>query len=163
MAAEDNSYTGFLYAGLMIDQNNNFKVLEYNCRFGDPETQPIMMRLQSNLAELCLLATKGRLDEAIIEWDERSAMGVVLAANGYPNAYPSGEVIGLPVDNAEAKVFHAGTKMDNGSVVTSGGRVLCATALGANTKDAQTNAYTLLEKINWPTAYYRTDIGFKAL
>ena len=163
MAAEGNSYTGFLYAGLMIDQNNNFKVLEYNCRFGDPETQPIMMRLQSNLAELCLLATKGQLDEATIEWDERSAMGVVLAANGYPNAYPSGEVIGLPVDNAEAKVFHAGTKMDNGSVVTSGGRVLCATALGANTKDAQTNAYTLLEKINWPTAYYRTDIGFKAL
>lgn len=163
MAAEGNSYMGFLYAGLMIDQNNNFKVLEYNCRFGDPETQPIMMRLQSNLAELCLLATKGQLDEATIEWDERSAMGVVLAANGYPNAYPSGEVIGLPVDNAEAKVFHAGTKMDNGSVVTSGGRVLCATALGANTKDAQTNAYTLLEKINWPTAYYRTDIGFKAL
>ncbi len=163
MAAEGNSYTGFLYAGLMIDQNNNFKVLEYNCRFGDPETQPIMMRLQSNLAELCLLATKGQLDEATIEWDERSAMGVVLAANGYPNAYPSGEVIGLPVDNAEAKVFHAGTKMDNGSVVTSGGRVLCATALGADTKDAQTNAYTLLEKINWPTAYYRTDIGFKAL
>ena len=163
MAAEGNSYTGFLYAGLMIDQNNNFKVLEYNCRFGDPETQPIMMRLQSNLAELCLLATKGQLDEATIEWDERSAMGVVLAANGYPNAYPSGEVIGLPVDNAEAKVFHAGTKMDNGSVVTNGGRVLCATALGANTKDAQKNAYTLLEKINWPTAYYRTDIGFKAL
>ncbi len=163
MAAEGNSYMGFLYAGLMIDQNNTFKVLEYNCRFGDPETQPIMMRLQSNLAELCLLATKGQLDEATIEWDERSAMGVVLAANGYPNAYPSGEVIGLPVDNAEAKVFHAGTKMDNGSVVTSGGRVLCATALGANTKDAQTNAYTLLEKINWPTAYYRTDIGFKAL
>ena len=163
MAAEGNSYTGFLYTGLMIDQNNNFKVLEYNCRFGDPETQPIMMRLQSNLAELCLLATKGQLDEAAIEWDERSAMGVVLAANGYPNAYPSGEVIGLPVDNAEAKVFHAGTKMDNGSVVTSGGRVLCATALGANTKDAQKNAYTLLEKINWPTAYYRTDIGFKAL
>ena len=163
MEAEGNSYTGFLYAGLMIDQNNNFKVLEYNCRFGDPETQPIMMRLQSNLAELCLLATKGQLDEATIEWDERPAMGVVLAANGYPNAYPSGEVIGLPADNAEAKVFHAGTKMDNGSVVTSGGRVLCATALGADTKDAQTNAYTLLEKINWPTAYYRTDIGFKAL
>jgi len=163
MAAEGNSYTGFLYAGLMIDQNNNFKVLEYNCRFGDPETQPIMMRLQSNLAELCLLATKGQLDKATIEWDERAAMGVVLAANGYPDAYPSGEAIGLPVDNNEAKVFHAGTKMDNGSVVTSGGRVLCATALGTDTKEAQTNAYALLEKINWPTAYYRTDIGFKAL
>ncbi|TEU19671.1 MAG: phosphoribosylamine--glycine ligase, partial [Gammaproteobacteria bacterium] len=155
MAAEGNSYTGFLYAGLMIDQNNNFKVLEYNCRFGDPETQPIMMRLQSNLADLCLLATKGQLDKATIQWDKRSAMGVVLAANGYPDAYPSGEVIGLPTDSNEAKVFHAGTKMDNGSVVTSGGRVLCATALGTDTKDAQTKAYALLKQINWSTAYYR--------
>ena len=163
MASEGNAYTGFLYAGLMIDQNNNFKVLEYNCRFGDPETQPIMMRLKSNLAELCLLATKGKLDEASIMWDERSAMGVVLAANGYPDAYPSGEVIGLPQDSAEAKVFHAGTKMSNGSVITSGGRVLCATALGADTREAQDNAYALLKKINWPSAYYRTDIGFKAI
>ena len=163
MASEGNAYTGFLYAGLMIDQNNNFKVLEYNCRFGDPETQPIMMRLKSNLAELCLLATKGKLDEASIVWDERSAMGVVLAANGYPDAYPSGEAIGLPQDSAEAKVFHAGTKMNNGSVITSGGRVLCATALGADTKEAQDNAYALLKKINWPSAYYRTDIGFKAI
>ncbi|HIB30367.1 MAG TPA: phosphoribosylamine--glycine ligase [Candidatus Thioglobus sp.] len=163
MASEGNAYTGFLYAGLMIDQNNNFKVLEYNCRFGDPETQPIMMRLKSNLAELCLLATKGKLDEASIMWDERSAMGVVLAANGYPDAYPSGEAIGLPQDSAEAKVFHAGTKMNNGSVITSGGRVLCATALGADTKEAQDNAYALLKKINWPSAYYRTDIGFKAI
>jgi phosphoribosylamine--glycine ligase len=163
MASEGNAYTGFLYAGLMIDQNNNFKVLEYNCRFGDPETQPIMMRLKSNLAELCLLATKGKLDEASIMWDERSAMGVVLAANGYPDAYPSGEVIGLPQDSAEAKVFHAGTKMNNGSVITSGGRVLCATALGADTREAQDNAYALLKKINWPSAYYRTDIGFKAI
>jgi len=163
MASEGNTYTGFLYAGLMIDQNNNFKVLEYNCRFGDPETQPIMMRLKSNLAELCLLATKGKLDEVSIMWDERSAMGIVLAANGYPDAYPSGEIIGLPQDSAEAKVFHAGTKMNNGSVTTSGGRVLCATALGADTKEAQDNAYALLKKINWPSAYYRTDIGFKAI
>ncbi len=163
MASEGNAYTGFLYAGLMIDQNNNFKVLEYNCRFGDPETQPIMMRLKSNLAELCLLATKGKLDKASIVWDERSAMGVVLAANGYPDAYPSGEAIGLPQDSTEAKVFHAGTKMSNGSVITSGGRVLCATALGADTKEAQDNAYALLKKINWPSAYYRTDIGFKAI
>nr|MCS5591034.1 phosphoribosylamine--glycine ligase [Gammaproteobacteria bacterium] len=163
MAAEGNSYTGFLYAGLMIDQNNNFKVLEYNCRFGDPETQPIMMRLQSNLADLCLLATKGQLDKATIQWDKRSAMGVVLAANGYPDAYPSGEVIGLPTDSNEAKVFHAGTKIDSGLVVTSGGRVLCATALGTDTKDAQTKAYALLKQIDWSTAYYRTDIGFKAL
>jgi phosphoribosylamine---glycine ligase len=162
MAAEGNAYTGFLYAGLMIDEQGNSKVLEYNCRFGDPETQPIMMRLKSNLAELCLLATQGNLDEANIEWDQRSAMGVVLAANGYPDAYPSGEVIGFPVDSKDAKVFHAGTKMDNDSVVSSGGRVLCATALGVDTKEAQTNAYALLKKIDWPSAYYRTDIGFKA-
>ncbi|MDG2395547.1 phosphoribosylamine--glycine ligase [Candidatus Thioglobus sp.] len=162
MAAEGNAYTGFLYAGLMIDELGNSKVLEYNCRFGDPETQPIMMRLKSNLAELCLLATQGNLVEANIEWDQRSAMGVVLAANGYPDAYPSGEVIGLPIDSKDAKVFHAGTKMDGDTVVSSGGRVLCATALGANTKEAQTNAYALLKKIDWPSAYYRTDIGFKA-
>ncbi|MBC8493595.1 MAG: phosphoribosylamine--glycine ligase [Candidatus Thioglobus sp.] len=163
MAAEGNSYTGFLYAGLMIDTQGNSKVLEYNCRFGDPETQPIMMRLKSNLAELCLLATKGKLDEANIEWDERSAMGVVLAANGYPDAYPSGEVIGLPQDSDEAKVFHAGTKMNDNDVLSSGGRVLCATALGKDTKQAQDNAYALLNKIDWPTAYYRSDIGFKAI
>ena len=163
MAAEGNSYTGFLYAGLMIDQNGDSKVLEYNCRFGDPETQPIMMRLQSNLAELCLLATRGQLDQANIDWDKRSAMGVVLAANGYPDAYPSGEVINLPASSDDAKVFHAGTKMDGDNVVTSGGRVLCATALGSDTEDAQTKAYTLLNKINWPSAYYRTDIGFKAI
>ncbi|MDC9726889.1 MAG: phosphoribosylamine--glycine ligase [Candidatus Thioglobus sp.] len=163
MAAEGNSYTGFLYAGLMIDTQGKSKVLEYNCRFGDPETQPIMMRLKSNLAELSLLATKGKLDEANIEWDERSSMGVVLAANGYPDAYPSGEVIGLPQDSYEAKVFHAGTKMNGNDVVSSGGRVLCATALGKDTKQAQDNAYALLNKIDWPTAYYRTDIGFKAL
>jgi len=159
MAAEGNAYTGFLYAGLMIDKN----VLEYNCRFGDPETQPIMMRLKSNLADLCLLATKGQLDQATIEWDKRSAMGVVLAANGYPDVYPSGEVIGLPTDSDDAKVFHAGTKMSGNAVVSSGGRVLCATALGDDTQQAQTNAYELLNKIDWPGAYYRTDIGFKAL
>ncbi len=162
MAAEGNAYTGFLYAGLMIDEQGNSKVLEYNCRFGDPETQPIMMRLKSNLAELCLLATQGNLVEANIEWDQRSAMGVVLAANGYPDAYPSGEVIGLPIDSKDAKVFHAGTKTDGDSVISSGGRVLCATALGADTREAQTNAYALLKKIDWPSAYYRTDIGFKA-
>ena len=163
MASEGNTYTGFLYAGLMIDESGNSKVLEYNCRFGDPETQPIMMRLKSNLADLCLLSTQGRLDEASIEWDERSAMGVVLAANGYPDTYASGEAIGLPADSNDAKVFHAGTKMNNDTVVSSGGRVLCATALGASTKEAQTNAYALLKKIDWPSAYYRTDIGFKAI
>ncbi len=163
MAAEGNTYTGFLYAGLMIDQDNNFKVLEYNCRFGDPETQPIMMRLKSNLADLCLLATQQKLDQANIEWDRRSSMGVVLAANGYPDNYPSGEVIGLPKNSASAKVFHAGTKMDGDNIVSNGGRVLCATALGVDIKDAQKNAYALLEKINWENAYYRDDIGFKAI
>lgn len=163
MASEGNAYTGFLYAGLMIDKSGNSKVLEYNCRFGDPETQPIMMRLKSNLADLCLLSTQGKLDDATIEWDDRSAMGVVLAANGYPDAYASGEAIGLPTDSSDAKVFHAGTKMDNNNVVSSGGRVLCATALGADTQAAQTNAYALLEKIDWAGSYYRTDIGFKAI
>lgn len=163
MAAEGNTYTGFLYAGLMIDQDNNFKVLEYNCRFGDPETQPIMMRLKSNLAQLCLLATQQKLDQANIEWDGRSSMGVVLAANGYPDSYPSGEVIGLPKNSTLTKVFHAGTKMDKDNVVSNGGRVLCATALGIDTKDAQKNVYALLEKIDWENAYYRDDIGFKAI
>ena len=163
MAQEGNPYTGFLYAGLMIDKAGNSKVLEYNCRFGDPETQPIMMRLQSNLAQLCLLATQGKLDQATIDWDQRSAMGVVLAANGYPDAYPSGETIVLPKDQDEAKVFHAGTKFDGNSIVSNGGRVLCATALGDNTKDAQDKAYALVGQIDWPNAYYRTDIGFKAI
>lgn len=163
MAAEGNPYTGFLYAGLMIDDNGKSKVLEYNCRFGDPETQPIMMRLKSNLADLCLLATQKKLDQASIEWDERSSLGVVLAANGYPNAYPSGEVIGLPTDSESTKIFHAGTNIDNGKLVSSSGRVLCATALGTDTKDAKKNAYMLLKKIQWDNAYYRDDIGFKAI
>ncbi len=163
MAAEGNAYTGFLYAGLMIDADNKFKVLEYNCRFGDPETQPIMMRLKSNLADLCLLATQQKLDQATIEWDTRSSMGVVLAANGYPDAYPSGEVISLPIDSESTKVFHAGTKIDGDNIVSNGGRVLCATVLGTDTKDAQKNAYALVQKIDWENAYYRTDIGFKAI
>ena len=164
MAAEGNPYTGFLYAGLMIDDQSRSKVLEYNCRFGDPETQPIMMRLKSNLAELCLLATQGKLDEATAQWDERAALGVVLAADGYPGSYASGEVIGLPADDSDAKVFHAGTKMgEDNQVLSNGGRVLCATALGTDIQNAQDKAYQLLDQINWPGAYYRTDIGFKAL
>ncbi len=163
MAAEGSVYTGFLYAGLMIDSKGKAKVLEYNCRFGDPEAQPIMLRLKSNLAELCLLASQGKLDKANIEWDERSAVGVVLAANGYPDAYPSGEIIALPSNSDTAKVFHAGTKMDGDNIVSSGGRVLCATALGENLLDAQTKTYELVKKINWDSAYYRDDIGFKAI
>ncbi|MBE8189301.1 MAG: phosphoribosylamine--glycine ligase [Candidatus Thioglobus sp.] len=162
MAAEGKPYTGFLYAGLMIYGQNQFKVLEYNCRFGDPETQPIMMRLQSNLADLCLLATAKKLDKANVKWDEKACLGVVLAANGYPDSYQSGEIINLPDDSAEAKIFHAGTRLENGKILSSGGRVLCATALGDSTKQAQKNAYDLLKKINWPGAYYRNDIGFKA-
>ena len=163
MANEGMPYTGFLYAGLMIDANGKAKVLEYNCRFGDPETQPIMMRLKSNLAELCLLASYGRLNEGRIDWDERACLGVVLAAKGYPDGYAKGEQMGLPNNSADAKVFHAGTKLDNHNIVSNGGRVLCATALGADIREAQTNAYNLVEKIDWQGAYYRTDIGFKAL
>ncbi len=163
MASEGNPYTGFLYAGLMIDDQGRSKVLEYNCRFGDPETQPIMMRLKSNLAQLCLLATEGQLDQASIDWDSRASMGVVLAADGYPGAYASGEVIGLPADAEDAKVFHAGTKTAGDQVLSNGGRVLCATALGEDIQQAQDNAYALLKQIDWPGAYYRDDIGFKAL
>lgn len=166
MAAEGNPYTGFLYAGLMIDDDGHSKVLEYNCRFGDPETQPIMLRLKSDLAELCLLALEQKLDKAVIEWDQRAALGVVLAAGGYPDQYRKGDVIsGLP--NGElngAKVFHAGTNTsDAGDVVTNGGRVLCATALGKDVSDAQQNAYALAQQIHWDDVYYRTDIGYRAV
>jgi phosphoribosylamine--glycine ligase len=162
MSAEGSPYTGFLYAGLMIN-NGKAKVLEYNCRFGDPETQPIMMRLKSNLAQLCLLATKGKLDEATIEWDERVSLGVVLAANGYPNDYKKGEKIIVPVDSGDAKIFHAGTKLESNNIVSDGGRVLCATALGSSIQEAQKRAYELVDRVDWHGSYYRTDIGFKAL
>jgi phosphoribosylamine--glycine ligase len=122
-----------------------------------------MMRLKSNLADLCLLSTQGKLNQAKIDWDERAAMGVVLAATGYPENYVTGEVIGLPADNENGKIFHAGTMLKNGEVLSAGGRVLCATALGDGVQQAQKNAYELLEKIDWDGAYYRTDIGFKAI
>ena len=163
MAAEGMPYTGFLYAGLMIDADGKAKVLEYNCRFGDPETQPIMMRLQSNLAQLCLMASEGGLDKATTEWDDRACMGVVLAAKGYPDAYQKNELITLPENTDNAKVFHAGTKLNKDNVFSNGGRVLCATALGEDIREAQANAYALLERIDWQGSYYRTDIGFKAL
>ena len=162
MSAEGSPYTGFLYAGLMIN-NGKAKVLEYNCRFGDPETQPIMMRLKSNLAQLCLLATQGKLDEATIEWDERISLGVVLAANGYPNDYKKGEKIIVPVDSGDAKIFHAGTKLESNNIVSDGGRVLCATALGSSIQEVQKRAYELIDRVDWHGSYYRTDIGFKAL
>ena len=165
MSDDGLPYTGFLYAGLMIAKNGAVKVLEYNCRFGDPETQPIMMRLKSDLIDLCFAALGQRLDQVTTRWDPRPALGVVLAAGGYPDEYAKGHVIsGLP-DNAdlEAKVFHAGTAAANGQVLTAGGRVLCACALGDDIEDAQAKAYALAKPITWQDVYYRTDIGFKAI
>ncbi len=165
MESEGHPYTGFLYAGLMISPNGDVKVLEYNCRFGDPETQPIMMRLKSDLVELCQAALAGELDKTITEWDKRPALGVVLAAGGYPDSYAKGQVIsGLPNnETSDCKVFHAGTAQITDDVVTNGGRVLCACALGDSIKDAQTKAYELANQISWNGIYYRTDIGFKAI
>ena len=163
MKNEGMPYTGFLYAGLMIDQNGNVKVLEYNCRFGDPETQPIMMRLQSNLAKLCLMGANGSLDKAVANWDSRSSLGIVMAADGYPYSYQKGDEISLPASSSTSKVFHAGTMLDNYQILSNGGRVLCATSLGKNLKDAQDKAYELVKKVKWDGSYFRTDIGFKGL
>jgi len=163
MASEGTPYTGFLYAGLMIDESNQVKVLEYNCRFGDPETQPIMMRLKSNIASLCIAATQGRLNEVTIEWDARACLGVVMAADGYPEKYTKDKKIELPSNSTNLKIFHAGTKIKNNSIYSNGGRVLCATALGQDIQQAQARAYEFLEKVHWQDAYYRTDIGFKAI
>jgi phosphoribosylamine--glycine ligase len=165
MAKDGRPYTGFLYAGVMIDQQGASRVVEYNCRFGDPETQPILMRLQSDLIPLCEAAIDGKLDTVEAQWDPRAAVGVVLAAGGYPEAYKKGTVIhGLElVDNDDAKVFHAGTALVNGQVVTAGGRVLCATGLGETVADAQNKAYEMVTKINWKDMYYRTDIGYRAV
>lgn len=165
MAAEGNAFTGFLYAGLMISKTGELKVLEYNVRFGDPETQPIMMRMQSDLVELCLAAVDGKLNEHTTQWDSRFALGVVLAAGGYPYDYNKGDIIsGLDgADTANAKIFHAGTAMQDGNVVTMGGRVLCACGMGDTVAEAQKTAYELVDKIQWKDVYYRKDIGFKAL
>jgi len=165
MAADGRPYTGFLYAGLMINEAGDPRVVEYNCRFGDPETQPIMMRLQSDLIELCEAALDGQLDTVTAQWDSRAAVGVVLAAGGYPDAYEKGDVIsGLDsCDSADTKVFHAGTALKDGKVVTSGGRVLCATALGETVRDAQTKAYQTLSNVDWNNKYYRTDIAYRAI
>ena len=164
MAAEGNPYTGFLYAGLMIAPDGSPKVIEYNCRFGDPETQPIMMRLKSDLVQLCLSALEGRLDQVQAEWDPRVALGVVMAAGGYPEGYRKGDVIrGLEATLPDTKVFHAGTTLKDGEVVTSGGRVLCVTALGESVAEAQKKAYERLRTIHWPDAFWRTDIGWRAI
>ncbi len=165
MAAEGNTYTGFLYAGLMIDSTGAPKVIEYNCRFGDPETQPIMMRLQSDLVELCQAAIAGKLDQVESKWDPRASIGVVLAAGGYPGDYTKGEVIsGLPTrESAGQKVFHAGTETQGEQVVTNGGRVLCATALGNTVLEAQQRAYQLADQIHWNGMFCRRDIGYRAI
>jgi len=165
MQAEGHPYTGFLYAGLMIGRDGVPKVLEYNCRFGDPETQPVMLRLQSDLVALIEAALDGRLDKIEAKWDNRPALGVVMAAGGYPGAYKKGDAIsGLPTQDApDAKVFHAGTALQNGNVVTSGGRVLCVTALGATVGAAQKRAYEVARRISWAGAQYRTDIGYRAI
>ncbi|QWL59066.1 phosphoribosylamine--glycine ligase [Aeromonas jandaei] len=165
MAAEGNVYTGFLYAGLMIDGQGNPKVIEFNCRFGDPETQPIMLRMRSDLVELCLAACAGKLDQVEANYDPRVAIGVVLAAGGYPGDYQQGKAIsGLPVEEASGeKVFHAGTCLEGDTVVTAGGRVLCATALGHTVAEAQQRAYQLAARIQWDGVFYRNDIGWRAI
>ncbi|UCE90644.1 MAG: phosphoribosylamine--glycine ligase [Pseudomonadota bacterium] len=165
MAEEGHPYTGFLYAGLMIDERGTPRVLEYNCRFGDPETQPIMMRLRSDLVALCEGALDGRLDELDVQWDARAALGVVMAAGGYPADYRKGDVItGLPArEAADSKVFHAGTALREDTVVTNGGRVLCVVGLGETVTAAQQTAYTQVERIRWDGVYFRRDIGHRAI
>ncbi len=163
MAMEGNPYTGFLYAGLMIDVQGNIKVLEYNCRFGDPETQPIMLRLQSDLVELCMATLDKRLHQISAKWNPQTALGVVLAAGGYPDKYATGLAINGLSDTAAGKIFHAGTVEQAGQVVTAGGRVLCACALGDTVQEAQTKAYQLVKTIHWKDMYYRTDIGHRAI
>ena len=165
MAAEGNVYTGFLYAGLMIDKAGNPKVIEFNCRFGDPETQPVMLRLQSSLVLLIEAAFAEALDKIEAQWDPRPSLGVVLAAGGYPADYAKGDVI-KGLDQAAAlpgKVFHAGTALKDGQIVTSGGRVLCATAMGNTVGEAQQQAYQLAAQIDWNGCFYRKDIGYRAI
>ncbi len=165
MITEGYPYTGFLYAGVMIDAEGNPKVLEYNCRLGDPETQPILLRLRSDLVELCLATLEKRLQDITVEWDSRTALGVVLASGGYPAQYATGLVIdGLSkVAQLEGKIFHAGTRENNQNILTAGGRVLCACALGNSVQEAQSNAYALVKHIHWEHLYYRTDIGHRAI
>jgi phosphoribosylamine--glycine ligase len=165
MASEGNVYTGFLYAGLMIDKAGKPKVIEFNCRFGDPETQPIMCRLESSLVLLVEAALAKALDKVEAKWDPRPTVGVVLAAGGYPGDYAKGEVIaGLDAAaQIEGKVFHAGTALQDGQVVTAGGRVLCATAIGRTVEEAQQQAYRLAQQISWNGCFYRHDIGYRAI
>ncbi|MGB1456687.1 MAG: phosphoribosylamine--glycine ligase [Spongiibacter marinus] len=164
MAEEGNRYTGFLYAGLMISPEGEPKVIEYNCRFGDPETQPIMLRLQSDLVALCQAALAGTLANAEAQWDPRPAVGVVLAAGGYPGSYNKGdEITGIPAETASTKVFHAGTQLDGDKLTTNGGRVLCATAMGNSVSEAQALAYDVAKQIDWQGVFFRSDIAYRAI
>jgi phosphoribosylamine--glycine ligase len=165
MAAEGNTYVGFLYAGLMISADGTPKVVEFNCRFGDPEAQPVMLRLKTDLIDLCEAALAGTLDRQPIEFDPRAALGIVLAAGGYPDHYAKGTVIhGLDKPEPHnSKLFHAGTKLAGADVVTNGGRVMCATALGATVSEAAQTAYQLAANITWDKLYYRRDIGWRAI
>ncbi|MGI9289963.1 MAG: phosphoribosylamine--glycine ligase [Gammaproteobacteria bacterium] len=163
---DGEKYIGFLYAGLMIGADDVPKVLEFNCRMGDPETQPILFRLKTPLVDLIEAALDGKLGSTTADWDERPTLGVVLAAGGYPNSYNKGDAIrGLDADtsSADLKIFHAGTKQDGDNIVTAGGRVLCAVALGDNVSDAQNKAYGLVDGINWDNVYFRRDIGYRAV
>lgn len=165
LAADGMPFTGFLYAGLMIAPDGTPNVIEFNCRLGDPETQPILMRLQSDLIELCEAALDGKLDTATAQWDSRAALGVVMAASGYPDVVRTGDVItGLEAAaTLPGKIFHAGTRLQGGKVVTSGGRVLCAVGLGGTVRDAQAQAYGLVQSVSWPGAQFRRDVGYRAV
>ena len=165
MTAEGSPYLGFLYAGLMIAADGSPRVIEFNCRFGDPEAQPVMMRLQSDLAALCGAAVDGELGSQALRWDERAALGVVMASGGYPGGYRTGDPItGLEAaETRDCKVFHAGTQLDNGAVLTSGGRVLCVTGLGGNVTEACRKAYQGARRISWRDVRYRSDIGYRAV
>jgi phosphoribosylamine--glycine ligase len=165
LAAEGTPYVGFLYAGLMVDADGTPRVLEFNCRLGDPETQPILARLRSDITTLCDAALDGRLHDIDVDWDPRAAVGVVLAAGGYPDTVRKGDAIrGLEAAaRLPGKVFHAGTASRGGEVVTSGGRVLCAVGLGATVRDAQRQAYDLVDVIDWTGVQCRRDIGHRAV
>ena len=161
---ENLEYIGFLYAGMMIDKNKNLKVLEFNCRFGDPETQPIMMRIKSDLADLCFKACENDLENQIIEWDERKSLGVVIAAEGYPFEYEKNkEIKNIPFEEEDLKVFHAGTELSDDSLTSNGGRVMCVTALGSSVQSAQKKAYNAASKITYKDSFYRKDIGYRAI
>ena len=163
LIAEESPYLGFLYAGIMIS-NGELKVLEFNCRFGDPETQPILLRLKSSLVELCLAAIDDQLEAYEINWTDKHACGVVIASKGYPESYSSNHQVTIKqLNDVDMKLFHAGTKLENDKILTSGGRVFCATALGDNLKDAQTKAYNLVNSVSFNGAFYRKDIGYKGI